>query len=62
MRISWAALLVLLAIATPFLIQIRTVGYMIGVDLSVLQVVAISGVVIGSILAWALELEQYVTE
>lgn len=53
MRISWASLLVVLAIATPVLVQIRTVAYMVGIELTMTESVVIGALVIAGILVWA---------
>ena len=53
MRISPEALLVLIAITIPFLVQLRTVLFYIGFEPTVAQSVGSGIVVIGAIVLWA---------
>lgn len=53
MRIDPGLLLVILAIAVPFIVELRTVAAWIGIGLSIVQTVVIGVVVLGAIVVWA---------
>lgn len=53
MRVSKAGLLVTLAFAAPFLVELRTVLSWVGIELSVLESVALGAAVVAAIVVWA---------
>lgn len=53
MRVHPAVLLVVVALAVPFVVELRTVLVWFGVELSIAQTVTIGAIVIGAIVAWA---------
>ena len=58
MRISWGALLVLIGISIPFIVQARTVLVYFGYNLTVVQSLTFGAVVIGAIILWAMMPEK----
>ncbi len=59
MRISPGALLVLIAVSIPFIVQSRTVAAFIGLDMSVWQMIALGTVTISAIILWAVWPEKW---
>lgn len=53
MRISKGALLVVVAVLVPIVVEFRTARSWFGVELSVLETVAIGLAVVAAVLAWA---------
>lgn len=53
MRISTGALLVVVAVLVPFVVEFRTALTWIGIDLSVLESVVLAGVLVLGLLIWA---------
>ncbi|MCU4925769.1 CbaC protein [Halobacteria archaeon AArc-dxtr1] len=53
MRISKGALLVALALSTPFIVELRVVFGWFGIEISAIQMVAIGALVFAVILVWA---------
>ncbi|AGB17564.1 hypothetical protein Halru_2997 [Halovivax ruber XH-70] len=53
MRIDPALLLVVLVLAVPFIVELRTVAAWVGIDLSLLQTVLIGVAILGAIVVWA---------
>ncbi|ELY71536.1 hypothetical protein [Natrinema versiforme] len=54
MRISPGALLVVIAVLVPFVVEFRTALSWFGVELSVLESVALAGVLVLGLLVWAM--------
>ncbi|RQG92814.1 CbaC protein [Natrarchaeobius halalkaliphilus] len=54
MRISNGALLVVVALTVPLLVELRTVLSWVSVELTVLESTLLGGVLIGTVLVWAL--------
>ncbi|QCS43828.1 CbaC protein [Natrinema versiforme] len=54
MRISPGALLVVVAVLVPFVVEFRTALSWFGVELSVLESVALAGVFVLGLLVWAM--------
>ncbi|RQH01830.1 CbaC protein [Natrarchaeobius oligotrophus] len=54
MRISMGALLVVVAFTVPLFVELRTVLSWVGVELTVLESVALAAVAIAALLVWAL--------
>lgn len=53
MRISKGALLVVLAVSVPFIVELRVVFGWFGIEVTALETVALGAVVFAVILAWA---------
>ena len=53
MRISKGALLVVLALTIPLIVELRTMLVWVGIELSVLESATIGAIMIGVILLWA---------
>ncbi|MFC3959260.1 hypothetical protein [Halovivax cerinus] len=53
MRIDPALLLVVLALAVPFVVELRTVAAWVGVDLSLVQTAVVGIAILGAIVLWA---------
>ncbi|WP_254766484.1 CbaC protein [Salinilacihabitans rarus] len=53
LRISKGALLVLVAVSIPFLVEFRTVLAFFGVDLSIPATIGLGALVVAAIVAWA---------
>jgi len=53
MRIDPALLAVVLVLAVPFIVELRTVAAWVGIDLSILQTAIIGVAVLGAIVVWA---------
>ena len=53
MRISPAGLLVVLALAVPFVVQLRTVLAFLGIHISALQTVVLGALILAAIVLWA---------
>lgn len=53
MRVSPGVLLVIIAIAVPFIVEFRTVAAYFGVGMSIEQTIAMGLLIIGLIVLWA---------
>lgn len=54
MRIDPALLLVVLVLAVPFIVELRTVAAWVGLDLSLAQTAIIGVALLGAIVVWAI--------
>ncbi|WP_226480983.1 CbaC protein [Natrinema amylolyticum] len=54
MRISKGALLVVVAVLVPFVVEFRTALTWLGIELSVLESVALAGALVLGLVIWAL--------
>jgi len=53
MRIDPVLLLVVLVLAVPFIVELRTVAAWVGIDLSLLQTAIVGVALLGAIVVWA---------
>ncbi|WP_247728827.1 hypothetical protein [Halovivax limisalsi] len=54
MRIDPAVLLVVMALAIPLIVELRTVAAWVGIDLTLVETAVVGVALLGAIVAWAL--------